>query len=71
MLAYWFSKICFLSLAGSGAALAVWAICHLTGRRLSCRWRYYIWLIPLILLLLPIVPLGGSGRKRWYGSFCG
>lgn len=53
---YWFVKVCFLSLAGSGAMLAVWAACRLGSRQLSCRWRYYIWLLPLILLLLPVTP---------------
>ena len=57
MLVYWFSKVCFLSLAGSGAALAVWAAGRLAGRRLSCRWRYYAWLLPLALFLLPVAPL--------------
>ena len=53
---YWFLKVCFLSLAGSGAMLAVWAVCRLGSHSLSCRWRYYIWLLPLVLLLLPITP---------------
>lgn len=57
---YWFTTVCFLSLAGSGAMLAVWAVCRLGNGRLSCRWRYYIWLLPLILLLLPITPFRAS-----------
>ena len=57
---YWFLKVCFLSLAGSGAMLAVWAVCRLGSHSLSCRWRYYIWLLPLVLLLLPITPVQAS-----------
>lgn len=54
MLVYLFDKVLFLSLAGGAAILAVGLFCTLGGKWLTCRWRYYIWLLPTLLLLLPV-----------------
>lgn len=54
MLTYLFDKILYLSLGAGIVILALWALCRFGGRWLTCRWRYYIWLLPAALLLLPV-----------------
>ena len=45
-----------LSLSGSLLILALLAARPLAKGRLSSRWRYYIWLVVVARLLLPIAP---------------
>ncbi len=45
-----------LSLSGSVLAVLVFGCCRLLGSRLSKRFQYYIWLVVVLRLLLPISP---------------
>lgn len=54
-----FTTVLSLSLSGSAVIAALLALQALLGRRVSWRWRYYVWLIAAARLLLPLGPAEG------------
>lgn len=52
-LIYIFEQFLFLSMAGSGVIAALYLLCKAGKKRLSNRWKYYVWLIPCLVLLIP------------------
>lgn len=53
MLAYIFSKILFMSIAGAAAVTLITLLGIWAKKAFSNRWNYYIWLLPLAILLIP------------------
>ena len=53
-MAYLMSRVLFLSLAGAAAVGLTWIAVRAGQNRLSKRWSYYIWLLPLLSFVLPI-----------------
>lgn len=51
---YLLSKLLFLSLAGAAAVGLTWIAVRAGQNRLSKRWSYYIWLLPLLAFVLPM-----------------
>lgn len=43
-----------LSISGTVVALTLWLLCRLIGGKLGQAWRYYVWLLVLIRLMLPV-----------------
>lgn len=62
MLQYVFSKVVFLSISGGLVILLLSFAGILTQKMLSSRWNYYIWLIAVAALLLPVsyTPFSGA-----------
>ncbi len=54
MLADIFKSVLILSASGSLAALLLLLLRPVTRKKFGCRWQYYIWLCPIIIMLLPI-----------------
>lgn len=52
-LIYIFTHLLFLSLAGTAVIVPLFLLCKTGRKRLSNRWKYYVWLIPCIVLLIP------------------
>lgn len=51
-----FTRFALLSLSGALVAAAVFAVSRLFGRALSASWRYYVWLLVLLRLVIPFAP---------------
>ena len=37
-------------------AALVWGVCALAGERITARWRYALWALVAVRLLLPVLP---------------
>jgi beta-lactamase regulating signal transducer with metallopeptidase domain len=60
-----FKVVLSLSLAGSVLILVICACSALLRQHLSKRWQYYIWLIVVVRLLLPLTPEQGILPALW------
>ena len=50
----WMRTLLSLSLSGAVMALIILAAVRLFGKRLGRRWQYYVWLLVVCRLLLPV-----------------
>lgn len=64
MMEYMLSKIVFLSLSGGAVILLVSLIQKTVGKRQSCSWNYFLWLVAMAALLMPLswTPVGSGGQ---------
>ncbi len=52
-LIYIFQYLLFLSLTGTAVIAVLYTLCKVSKTHVSNRWKYYVWLIPCAVLLLP------------------
>lgn len=55
-----FARFLSISLSGALVAAVILALLGLLGKRLSKTWRYYVWLIVLLRLVIPFAPQGNN-----------